>query len=142
MMSWTVFRMVSVVVLVGWSVGIWGRPPPAEAQSLAGLTKGHAALVFDGSAADGVSVEALAVGGPVRCQAGQRVGVWVEQVPAGGLPRLQVEGCEVGMVISATPLEDGVGSLPNASLRGSGLRRGTRPSHRARWGCGIADPAA
>ena len=100
MMSWTVFRMVSVVVLVGWSVGIWGRPPPAEAQSLAGLAKEHAALVFDGSAADGAWAEALAVGGPVRCQTGQRVGVWVEQVPAGGLPRLAVEGCEVGMVVA------------------------------------------
>ena len=46
MMSWTVFRMVSVVVLVGWSVGM-GASASGKAQSLAGLTKGHAALVFD-----------------------------------------------------------------------------------------------
>ena len=82
-------------VAVGLAVvsSAWG-------QSLAGLTKEHAAVVFEGSVAPGMHVQALRASGPVRCQGGQRVGVWVEQVPADGLPSLEVEGCEVGMVVA------------------------------------------
>ena len=75
----------------------------AGAQSLAGMTKAQAVLVFDGSASEQTRCRPWAVAGPVRCQAGQRVGAWVESPTPVTLRSMQVDGCDVGVVVQASP---------------------------------------